>query len=97
MRFYIGTFKAISRCIPRYASLLSPLEDSIKGLDGPQNIKWDKTLLQHFQNAQAALKDPITLTIPPKTDQLLLTVDASPINKGLGGTFLGFFKFLGSI
>lgn len=26
------------------------------------------------------------MTIPRKTDQLLLTVDASPVNKGLGGT-----------
>ena len=34
MRSYIGSFKAISRCIPQYISLLLPLEDAIKGLEG---------------------------------------------------------------
>ena len=86
MRSFIGSFKAVCRCIPQYASFLSPLEDAIKGIKGSQNIIWDKTFLRHFNTTQAALRNPQTLTIPRKYDQLMLTVDASPMNKGLGTT-----------
>ena len=86
MRSYIGSFKALSRCIPKYASLISPLEDAIKGLDGHQRIDWDDALLRHFKIAQTALQNPETLTIPRRSDQLSLTTDASPVNKGLGAT-----------
>ena len=103
MRSFIGSFKAISRCIPRYASLVSPLEDAIKGLKGSQDITWHPDLSLCFTKAQSALKSPKTITIPRTTDQLVLTVDASPLNKGLGSTLFsqrgdkryvsGFFSF----
>ncbi|XP_066914575.1 uncharacterized protein [Clytia hemisphaerica] len=53
---YISSFKALSRCIPKYASLISPLEDAIKGLDGHQRIDWDDALLRHFKTAQTAVQ-----------------------------------------
>ena len=65
-------------------SLLSPLEDSTKGLTGAELIKWSLDLLFYFQKAQLSLKSPSTLTIPTASDQLVLTVDASPINRGAG-------------
>ena len=40
----------------------------------------------HFKQAREALKNPSILTIPQSSDQLTLTVDASPLNKGLGAT-----------
>ena len=86
MRSFIGAFKALSRCIPRYASLVSSLEDSIKGLDGNHAIDWTDDLYSHFARIQTALKSPSILTIPKPSDQLVLTVDASPIHKGLGAT-----------
>lgn len=88
MRSFIGAFKAISRCIKSYASLLSPLEEATKGLEGNNRINWTPDLTKHFNNAQAALKSPSTLTIPKPSDHLVLTVDASPVNKGLGATFI---------
>ena len=103
MRSFIGSFKAISKCIPRYASLVSPLEDAIKGLKGNQLIIWSPDLSENFAKAQTALKSPRTITIPRTSDQLVLTVDASPLNKGLGATLFslrgdqrmvsGFFSF----
>ena len=86
MRSFIGAFKAISHCIPHYASLLSPLEDSTKGLTGAELIKLSPDLLSHFQKAQLLLKSPSMLTIPTASNQLVLTADASPINRGLGVT-----------
>ena len=42
----------LSRCIPKYASLVSPLEDAIKGLSGSQLITWSPDLLEFFNKAQ---------------------------------------------
>ena len=48
MRSFIGAFKAVSRCIPGYATLVSSLEDAIKGLQGSQTINWSQDLHQIF-------------------------------------------------
>ena len=82
---FYRSFKAVSRCFPKYASLMSPLEDALKGLDGKDNIVRIEELSKHFQDVQSVLK-PAILTIPIVTDHLILTVDASPINKRLGAT-----------
>ena len=58
MRSFIGAFKALAKCIPRYASLVSPLEDSIKGLQGAQRITWTTDLYEAFQHCQDRLKTP---------------------------------------
>ena len=103
MRSYIGAFKALSKCIPCYASLISPLEDSIKGLQGQNKITWNFCLTEQFENCRAALKSPKSITIPTPSDRLVLTTDASVVNKGLGATMFilrdttrligGFFSF----
>ena len=86
MRSFIGSYKAVSRCIPRYSSFMAPLENSIKGLQGSQLITWTDDLHEHFKRAQNAIKSPAVLTIPKPTDKLILTVDASPLNDGIGAT-----------
>ncbi len=86
MRSFTGAFKALSRCIRGYSSLMSPLEEAIKGKSGPQKIEWNDSLHEHFSRCKEALKSPTVLTIPIPTDQLILTVDASPINSGIGAT-----------
>ena len=86
MRSFIGAYKALSRCIPSYSSLMSPLENCIKGKDGKSVIQWDSDLTKHFRTAQEALKSPYTLTIPTRADKHMMTVDASPLNDGISAT-----------
>ena len=86
MRSFLGAYKAIARCIPRCSSYLSPLEDSIKGLKGGDHIKWTPALSAAFSDAKEVLKDPKCLTLPSPDDSLCITVDASPLNRGLGAT-----------
>ena len=86
MRSFIGAFKALSRCIPKYSSVISPLEDSIKGLTGSQRVEWTENLLEHFRLCKEALKTTRILTLPTPDDKLILTVDASPVNSGIGAT-----------
>ena len=86
MRSYIGAYKALSRCIPKYSSLMSPLEDAIKGKEGCHRILWHDDLLAHFKQSQDALRSPTTLVVPTPSDQLIMTVDASPLNNGISAT-----------
>ena len=86
MRSFIGAYKAISRCIPNYSSLMSPMENCIKGLDGNNVIPWDSALTANFRNAQKALAKPHVLTIPTRSDKLSMTVDASPLNDGISAS-----------
>ena len=86
MRSYLGAYKALSRCIPQYASLLSPLEESLKGLQGNQMIPWTDELHSFFSKAQEALRSPRVITVPTRSDRLVITTDGSPVNKGLGAT-----------
>ena len=86
MRSIIGAYKAISRCVPNYSSLMSPLENATKGLQGNNLISWNPELIQHFQNAQLALKSPKVLTVPIPSDKLIMTVDASPVNDGISAS-----------
>ena len=103
MRSFIGAFKALARCIPRYSSLVAPLEDSIKGMQGQQKIDWTDELKTQFLRCQEAVNSPTTITIPRPEDKLTLTTDASPVNQGLAATLYldrdgkrhigGFFSF----
>ena len=70
---------------------------------GAQLVTWTPELEITFKDAQTALKSPRALTIPVPTDRLVLTVDASPLNYGIGATLFilrenkrllsGFFSF----
>ena len=55
MLSYIGAYKAIARCIPKYSTLMSPLEDIIKGLEGSTKIDWTPERLNDFHHLQKAL------------------------------------------
>ena len=86
MRSFLGAYKDIARAIPRCTSILSPLEDAIKGMTGEQKISWTDALNNSFAKAKEGLKSPSALVIPKRTDQLLITTDASPLNQGLAAT-----------
>ena len=86
MRTFIGAFKAMARCFHQYSSLVSPLEDSIKGLQGAQHIKWNEDLLKSFKLVQTTLADPGILTIPQPTDILEIETDGAVVKKGIGAT-----------
>ena len=49
-------------------------------------ITWTAELLNVFNTAKKALKSPNSLALPRREDQLVVTVDASPLNDGLAGT-----------
>ena len=86
MRSFLGAYKNIARAIPRSSSFLSPLESAIAGLNGKDLVVWNEDLKFQFKKAKYALDSAKSLFIPSPTDKLVVTVDASPLNNGLGAT-----------
>ena len=86
MRSFIVAYKDLARAIPKSAALLAPFENAIKGLNGKDAITWNDELAEHFKKAKLTLTAPQTIVIPRVDDQLVITVDASPMNGGLGAT-----------
>ena len=76
----------VSHIGAKYASRVSPLEDSLKGLEGKDSISWTDELSKQFKDVQTLHKSPSLLTIPVPTDHLIMRVDASPVNSGIGAT-----------
>ena len=86
MKSFLGAYKDIARSIQKSASFLSPLDAATSGLSGKDQIQWTDELRSTFDKAKAALDSISDLAIPSSSDKLIITVDASPLNKGLGAT-----------
>ena len=64
MRSFVGAFRSISTCIPRYATYLCPLEDACAGKESFDKIKWDDNLNAKFLEAQKALNTSKMIAFP---------------------------------
>ena len=84
LRSWIGAYKHMKSCIPKYSSLLSELETAVAGKESREHITWSDALCSAFESAQCALKDPKSITIPRPSDQLIITNDGALRNGGIG-------------
>ena len=66
------------------APILADLESTVAGKASRDHLIWTEPLSHAFENAQAALRDPKTITIPRPTDQLIITNDGAVRNGGIG-------------
>ena len=71
-------------CRPHYSSLLSALESAVAGKESAQRVVWTDDLTRSFEEAQAALKHPQSITVPRATDHLIITNDGAVRNGGVG-------------
>jgi hypothetical protein len=83
LRSFVGAYKVLSRVPRGYAMLLDPLDKLTAGKQSRDPIKWDDSSLQAFTNAQEALSNCQTITMPIPTDKLCIVTDA-PVTKGGG-------------
>ena len=86
MKSFLGAYKDIARSIPRSSSFLSPLDAATSGISGKEHIQWSDDLRSSFDKAKEALNSVSILALPSNSDKLVITVDASPHNNGLGAT-----------
>lgn len=84
LRGWLGAVKHIKECIPRYSALLSDLETAVAGKESRDPVVWTESLSSTFLTAQAALKDPKTITTPRPSDLLIITHDGAVVNGGIG-------------
>ncbi|KAK6194705.1 hypothetical protein SNE40_000288 [Patella caerulea] len=84
LRSWLGAYKHIKACIPKYSKLLSPLETAAAGKESKSHVNWSDPLMDSFYQAQTALRDPKSITIPRPTDYLIVTHDGAVVNSGIG-------------
>ena len=70
MRSFIGTYKVLSRVIPRCSSYLTPLDALTAGRPSQDAISWANDLRTAFHSGQTALSTALTITLPRPEDQL---------------------------
>lgn len=77
LRSFIGSYKFLSKVIPFYSDVLSPLEDTIAGKEKLEKIHWSDSLLTSFKLSQKQLANAKVITIPRTDDHLQVVTDAS--------------------
>ena len=82
MRSYIGAYKVFNRMIRGCAANLSDLEKLIAGKQKNDKLSWTDPLLQSFRTSQKALSTSSTITLPRRSDQLVIVHDGSQLGVG---------------
>ena len=63
--------------------MLAPMENATAGKDSRDHIEWSETLLSSFSQAQEALRNPKTITIPKRSDMLVIANDGATASQKL--------------
>ena len=84
LRSWCGAVKFIKTCIPQCSTLLADLEAATAGKDSKESIPWTESLSDSFCNAQEALKNAETITVPRPSDKLVITTDGCLRPGGIG-------------
>ena len=88
LRSFIGSYKFLSKVLPRHSDVLDPLEKICAGQDSKSLVVWTEGLNQAFENAKNHLKEARTLTLPRPEDRLQIVTDASTSLSGLASTLI---------
>ncbi len=86
MRAFIGAYKTLGRVLPKCATILAPLENSIAGRESKDKVQWSDSLVTAFTIAQDHLQKHHTISLPRASDKLWIVTDASVKEHGLGAT-----------
>ena len=70
IRSFIDAYKVLSLILPGYAQYTHPLDKTTAGCQSKEKIVWHDELLAQFKEAQAALSNNKTITLPTLSDIL---------------------------
>ena len=84
-RSWIGAYKQLTECIPRYAILLGPLEKLLAGKASAEHINWTDELTKQFEKCKKSLNDIRMIYVPKPTDVLHTWSDYSASEMAVGG------------
>ena len=88
LRSFIGSYKFLSKVLPRHSDMLDPLEKTCAAADSKSLVMWTDDLVQAFEKAKNHLKDAKVLTLPTPDDKLQIITDASTSTAGLASTLI---------
>ena len=88
LRSFIGSYKFLSKVLPRHSDVLNELEKVCAGEDSKTLIMWTESLSSSFEKAKAHLKEAKVLTLPRPEDKLQVVTDASTSASGLASTLI---------
>ena len=83
LRSWIGSVKYLSTSIQCYSTLLAPLEATVGKRPPAEHVHWTEELLKAFRVVQAKLRSIRPITVPRRSDKLIITTDASIRYSGL--------------
>ena len=84
-RSWIGSYKQLIECIPRYAILLGPIEAVLGGRGSAERIVWTEDLIKTFERCKKSLNDIRIIHVPKPSDTLHTFSDYSQSAKAVGG------------
>ena len=82
LRSYIGAYKVFNRIVRGCAANLDDLEKLIAGKQKNDKLVWTDPLTQSFRASQSALSSATTITLPRRSDQLIIVHDGSQLGVG---------------
>ena len=85
LRSYIGAYKQLNPCIPKYGILLAPFERVLASRGSAERISWTEELIKAFEQLKKAVKDPRGIYVPNREDRLMTSSDYSTSNNAIGG------------
>ena len=77
LRSFIGSFKFMSRVLPSYSDVLSPLDDLCAGLKPSEKLVWSEQLTSAFNRAKEHLNEAKPVILPHSNDRLCIVTDAA--------------------
>ena len=82
LRSYIGAYKVFNRIVRGCAANLEDLEKLIAGKNKNDKLVWTEPITQSFRASQSALSSATTITLPRRSDQLIIVHDGSQLGVG---------------
>ena len=82
LRSYIGSYKIFNKVLRGCAQYISELEVALTGKQKGDKIEWTDSLKESFRNAQNALSQTKSITLPKPEDQLIIVHDGSRVGIG---------------
>ena len=86
MRSFIGLYKTLHISTPNMTRFITPLEDTVQGLQSKDKNEKSHAASQRFREAKSHVTTNHTLYLPHQSDQLVIKPDGASNKPGIGHT-----------
>ena len=83
MRSFIGLYKTLHMATPAMARFVTPLKNTVQGLQSQDKYEWNHAATQRFREAKTHIKTNHTLYLPHPSDHLVIKPDGASNKPGI--------------